>query len=176
MMDRLAERLRRLSVGIAVVGFAGLVVVALLDLADVSLRLLELPRVPGLHDLKEVCYALIVASCFPLGLVEAKHVTVRLVRLVLPQAADRFLETAAAFVTLVFFVVIAAAFGAVALDLTAAGRTTFTLELPMAPWLWAMWVMFLLAVAVQLVVCLQLLTGARGAPGTSATDEPPAFE
>lgn len=160
-------RLERLSVTLAVVGFVGLTVVALLSLIDVTLRSFDLPRMPGLYDIKEVCFAVIVSSCFPLGLIEGNHVTVRILRRVLPRIAGRLLDLLGATVTLVFFALATAAFAAAAADLSDAGRTTFSLELPMAPWLWVIAAMLAVSVLVQAAVVFDLLSGGRrAAPGT----------
>lgn len=169
-MKNLLAKLERVCLGFALVGFAGLTVVALVSLADVVLRTAGLPRVPGLFDIREVCFAVIVASCFPLGLIEGNHVTVRILGKLLGTNAGRLLERIAATLTLAFFGVALVAFWLVADDLARAGRTTFSLELPMAPWLWTIALMLAVCVIVQSVVLLSLFV----APGEAERTRPPA--
>ncbi len=160
------RQLARCCDWLAVAGFGGLVFVAVLSLIDVGLRTASLPRLPGLNDLLEVALALIVASCFPYGLVKGNNVTVRLLSAVLGPRARFAVELVAAMLVWLFFALAVVSFAAVALELTRAGRSTSTLQLPMAPWLWVMLALLAFAWLVQTALLFGRIAGWRrgGAP------------
>ena len=67
-LDRQRDRLDGLTRRVAAIGFTGLVAMAVLTMFDASMRYLGLPRIPGFSDFGEVIYAVVIASCFPAGL------------------------------------------------------------------------------------------------------------
>jgi len=121
----------------AVIGFTGLVFIAFLTLADVILRYLGWVRVPGFNDLGEVAYAVVIASCFPAGLKKGNAVAVRLLGPALNRHIHGWLEAWAATLMLIFFILVAWQFSVMTIDYATAGRTTSTLEWPIAPF-WAL--------------------------------------
>lgn len=143
------SRLLKLCDLLAVSGLAGLLFVAILSMLDVALRTFELPRVYGLDDLRGIALALIVASCFPYGLMLGNNVTVKILRLVLPETIGRWLPLWSACVVLVVFFVINVSLFKAILDMTLSGRTTATLQLSLTPWAWCIQGLFVFALVVQ---------------------------
>jgi TRAP-type C4-dicarboxylate transport system permease small subunit len=117
----------------AVIGFTGVVIIAFMTVVDVCLRYLGVSRIPGLNDLEEVAFAIVIASCFPAGLKKGNAVTVRVLGKILGPRAHSYLDVIGAVFMLLFFSLVAWQFVSFTVDYTAAGRTTSTLEWPVAP-------------------------------------------
>jgi TRAP-type C4-dicarboxylate transport system permease small subunit len=155
----------------AMIGFTALVVIAFLTMADVTLRYLDLPRVPGLKDLNEVAYAIVVASCFPGGLKKGNAVTVRILGKTLGPRAHAALDVLGAAALLLFFLLCGWQFVVRTLLFQDAGRTTSTLEWPTAPVWWLVSLLMAVCVFVQSWVLLECLKAAgRGVPRPTHED------
>ena len=159
MDNMLASLTRR----IAVIGFGGLVVVAVLTLFDASLRHLGLPRIPGFGDTGEVVFAIVIASCFPAGLLREQNIRITLLGdRVLPRWGPWF-ELFAALLTLIVFTSIAVQFVLMTWDLQAAHRVTSTIRMPIAPWWWISTLIMLTTIPVQAWVVARRWGAARQA-------------
>jgi len=145
----------------AIIGFSALVVIAFLTMADVVLRYLNGPRVPGLKDLNEVAYAIVIASCFPGGLKKGNAVTVRILGKALGPRTHAALDVVGAVSLLVFFLLCAWQFVVRTLLFQADGRTTSTLEWPTAPVWWLVSFLMFVCVFVQSWVLVDTLAAAR---------------
>lgn len=117
----------------AIIGFTGLVIIAFMTVVDVFLRYMGLPRIPGLNDIEEVAFAIVIASCFPAGLKKGNAVTVRVLGKILGPKAHSKLDIIGALFMLTFFVLTAWQFIAFTIDYAAANRTTSTLEWSVTP-------------------------------------------
>lgn len=155
-----AQRLDRITQAVALIGFAGLVGVAFLIFYDGGARYLNGPRIHGLKDYGEVIYPLVIASCFPAGLLRQTNVTVRVFGKVGGPRLNAWLEAFAAFVVLVFFVILAWQFVKLTGKYADAGRTTRTIGIPLAPWWWVTTVIMTACVPVQLYVFLSWVRAA----------------
>ncbi|MBT4739729.1 MAG: TRAP transporter small permease [Rhodospirillaceae bacterium] len=149
----------------AVIGFTGLVIIAFMTVVDVCLRYLGISRIPGLNDLEEVAFAIVIASCFPAGLKKGNAVTVRVLGKLLGHKAHSYLDVIGALFMLLFFGLVAWQFVSFTIDYASAGRTTSTLEWPVAP-VWAIVSLIMIAcVGVQVWVLRGTLDAAKaGAP------------
>src|SRR6056297_472937 len=146
---------------LALIGFAGLVVICLVTMYDGLARYLGFPRVYGLRDFGEVIFAVLIACCFPIGLLRNQNIAITFLGTALGPTATRFLNILAAVLTLIGFAIIA-----YALMERSAGlgdRTTRTGYMPVAPWAWAATVVIFCAVIVQVWVVVarfaELATG-----------------
>ena len=158
MLDRAVETM-------AVIGFTGLVIIAFMTLVDVCLRYLGFPRIPGLHDIEEVAFAIVIASCFPAGLKKGNAVTVRILGKLLGQKAHAWLDVIGALFMLTFFVLVAWQFVVFSIDYTANGRTTSTLEWPVFPiWIIASMLMITCVAVQSWVVGASLHAARQGRP------------
>jgi len=128
----------------AIIGFTGLVIIAFMTLIDVTMRYLGFPRIPGLHDIEEVAYAIVIASCFPAGLRKSNAVTVRVLGKLLGPRAHSWLDVIGAFFMLTFFTLLAWQFAVLAVDYSANGRTTSTLEWSVGP-IWTLATLLMIA-------------------------------
>jgi TRAP-type mannitol/chloroaromatic compound transport system permease small subunit len=144
------QALDRLTRWVATVGFTGLVAIGLMTMVDAVSRHLMLPRLPGFGDFGEVFFALVIASCFPAGLLHNQNVAVTFLGDALGARGRALLNFLAAFVTLVVFVLIAYQIVLMTLDYQMSGRVTSTILMPIAPWWWITTAIFITCLPVQL--------------------------
>ena len=136
-LDRLNQRATSVTQRIALLGFTGLVLITLLTFYDGGARYLDLPRVTGFSDFGELLFPIVIASCFPVLLIQQKNLTIRVLGRFVGESATRWGDMAAAFAVLVFFMLLGLRFAQMTLDFYSAGRTTSTIEIPTAPF-WMM--------------------------------------
>jgi TRAP-type C4-dicarboxylate transport system permease small subunit len=153
-------RLERWTGAIAITGFAGLGLVAILTFYDGLARYAGLPRVDGFSDYAQVWYPIVIASCFPALLLRARNVTIRFLGRALGTRATAWLETFGSLLTLIFFALIVWQFVLLTADFQANHRTTPTIEMPLAPWWWVTTALMALTVPVQAYVFASNLAAA----------------
>lgn len=141
--------LDRLTRWVAIVGFCGLVAVSLLTMVDGLSRHVGLPRITGFTDFSQVFFAVIIASCFPIGLLRNQNITITFVGKALGRRGEAVLNAFGALVTFAFFVFVAWQFLVYTIDVTESGRTTRTILMPLAPWWWITSAVILATVPVQ---------------------------
>lgn len=152
---------------LALVGFAGLVTICLITMYDGLARYLGLPRVPGLRDFGEVIFAVLIASCFPIGLLRNQNITITFLGTALGPTGARGLNLFSALATLAGFAAIAWAL--VERSGGLGERTTRTGYMLVAPWAWAATTILVAAVAVQVWVVLARMVEAT--PGETLVDD-----
>ena len=153
-LDRLNQRATTVTQRIALLGFTGLVLIALLTFYDGAARYLDLPRVTGFSDFGELLFPIVIASCFPALLIQQKNLTIRVLGRFAGESVARWGDMAAAFAVLVFFMLLGLRFAQMTLDFYSAGRTTATIEIPTAPFWMMTTSMLLLCIPIQLLVVL----------------------
>lgn len=137
---------------VALIGLIGLLGITLVIVADVILRGLFNRPIEGLEDIAKFTFAIVVASCFPAGLIQGHNVAIRFLGKGLGDKPTTWLETFAAFCTLVFFLLLAWQFAVFTLDEMAHNRYTQTLQLPTPPFWWVVTGIIAITVPIQLVV------------------------
>ena len=153
-LDRLLGRANEATHSIALLGFTGLVLIALLTFYDGAARYLDLPRVSGFSDFGELLFPIVIASCFPALLIQQKNLTIRVLGRLLGDGAARWADVGAAVAVLIFFLLLGTQFVQMTLDFHSAGRTTATIEIPTALfWMIATSILWL-CVPIQLLVVL----------------------
>jgi TRAP-type C4-dicarboxylate transport system permease small subunit len=156
----LRARLERWTEAIALIGFSGLGLIAILTFYDGAARYLDFPRVAGFSDYAQVSYPVVIASCFPALLLRGHNITIRFLGRALGLRATGWLETFGALLTLIFFAVIVWQFILLAADFQANNRTTRTVEMQVAPWWWVTTALMALTIPVQAYVLLSNLSAA----------------
>jgi TRAP-type C4-dicarboxylate transport system permease small subunit len=159
-LDRQERALDRWTSKIVTIGFTGLAVVALLTMFDSMMRWLSLPRISGFSDIGEVIFAVVIATCFPAGLVKGNNVSIRFLGSALGPRVNQWLESFGALATLVFFGLLGWQFIVLTWDLQINSRVTQTLEYPVAPWWWITTAIILLCIPVQVWVVFDRVSGA----------------
>lgn len=173
-MQNLSGQRRWLEKGtdtLALIGFAGLVVICLVTMYDGLARYLGFPRVYGLRDFGEVIFAVLIACCFPIGLLRNQNIAITFLGQGLGkrfgQGPTRWLNLFAAILTLVAFVMITSAL----IDRAAGlgNRTTRTGVMIVAPWVWATTIILCLAVVIQVWVTVARIAELK--PGVEIIDD-----
>jgi TRAP-type C4-dicarboxylate transport system permease small subunit len=150
---------------VALLGFAGLVAVALLTFYDGAARWVGAPRISGFSDYGELFYPLVIASCFPAVLMRQSNITVTLLGRALGPRGNAWLEALAAWTVLAFFAVLVWQFAALTAGYAAGGRTTRTISMPLAPFWVGTTAVMALCVPVQAYVAWAWTRAAlRGGP------------
>ena len=153
-LDRLDHRAIIATHRIALVGFTGLVMIALLTFYDGAARYLDLPRISGFADVGELLFPIIIASCFPALLIRQKNLTIRVLGRVAGDGTARWADLATAVAVFTFFTLLGLQFVQMTLEFHAARRTTATIEIPTAVfWMIATSILWL-CVPIQLLVVL----------------------
>lgn len=147
-----ARRIDSIVRSVALVGFCGLVVMALLITWDGLGRYVGAPRISGFSDYGEVIFPLVIASCFPAGLLRQTNITIRVFGTVGGFRVNAALELFGAVVTLAFFGLLVWQFVHLAGQYTTGGRTTRTIGLPLAPYWYGTVAIMALCVPVQAYV------------------------
>ncbi|MEQ9812794.1 MAG: TRAP transporter small permease subunit [Azospirillaceae bacterium] len=153
--------LDRMTRWVAIVGFCALVAVSVLTMVDGTSRYIGLPRITGFTDMGQVFFAVIIACCFPIGLLRNQNVTITFVGKALGRRGNAVLNFFGALITFAFFVFVAYQFFVYTIDVTETGRTTRTILMPVAPWWWVTSAIILTTVPVQLWVLLARLAEIR---------------
>ena len=140
---------------IALVGAVGILLLASAVVVDVIVRVLFNSPILGVDDLAKLILALIVSSFFPVCLVGGHFVTIRFLGKFLGAKGGSWLEVAGGLGTLFVFCLLAWQFFRFTLfDVTLTGLGTVVLELPQAPWWWAVTVIIIACVPVQFIVLI----------------------
>lgn len=160
-LERLESRGKSAARLCAFCGMLGLVAFILMTNVDVLMRWLFNSPINGVADVGPLIVAVVVASFFPFALAERYHVSIEFLGNLLGARAHAWLETLAALVSLVFFVLLAWQIILYTIDLNALGQTTWVVQIPAAPW-WAVVSFFLvLCAAVQLNIFLAQFSRAK---------------
>ncbi len=165
-MQHVAMAMTRLSAGLAGLSVAGLLGLAMLTTADVSLRFLFGSPIRGLTDITALTAALLLSGCLPYVVTSQANITVRLVGRSLGPIAFRALEVFGALVIALAFAVMAWQGTAFALDTLQSGDVMPTLR--WAVWPWWFGVALMLWVTAVTAIVIVLPTANRG----RAPDDP----
>jgi TRAP-type C4-dicarboxylate transport system permease small subunit len=131
-----------------------LVALALMTVADVLMRWLFNAPIDGVADVGPLVIAVAVAATFPFAAARRCHVALGFFGSLLGPRARAWLDTFAAVVTTVFFVLFAWQFVLHAIKLAERGQTTWILGLPVAPW-WSVVAFFMVLCAGLQVLVLR---------------------
>lgn len=158
--NNMALRLDKITQAIALLGFFGLVALALLTFYDGTARSMNAPRLSGFSDYSEIIYPIVIASCFPASLLRQSNISVHLFSSIASQRVNSWIEVFAAFITLVFFVILGWQFIEMTIYYANAGRTSYTIEIPLAPWWWLTTAIMLMCSLIQFYVFASWLKAA----------------
>jgi tripartite ATP-independent transporter DctM subunit len=151
-----AERLERscvtLTRPIAFVGVLGMLIAAGVTVVDVLMRWLASTAITALNEITAMVFAVAVAACMPAGLAGGVNLRIDLLSRWITGRVAAWLDALGALMLLIFFLILAWRIGVFADTLMNQGRTTVILQLPQAPFMYA--VSFLLGIGtlVQAVV------------------------
>lgn len=162
-MDALDRFVRRATLWLALLGFAGLLLLAVMTSLDALLRSAFSAPLHGVNDVSAVVMAVVIASCIPANLAQRRNIAVEVLGGVAGPRTHRILTLFAGLVVLAFFGVMAWKFIPYAEGMYLSGRRTWVLAWPVWPW-WAAAALFLVfAAAVQALNVLQDVIALKGA-------------
>jgi TRAP-type C4-dicarboxylate transport system permease small subunit len=157
MSERLETRVTIVARWLAVIGVLGLLGITVLTVADVLMRWLLNHSIDGVTEINKLLITVVVATFFPLSLLNHSHVAIRFVGSVLGQYGRATLEVLAAITTLTFFSVLEWQLVLYTRDLASSGETTWVLGWPVAPWWMTATTILLFCVPVQALLLLHIL-------------------
>lgn len=128
---------------LALIGLIGMVVVALVIIADVLLRWLFNSPVDGVAEVSRLIVAVAIASFFPMALADRHHISIEFLGAWLGPRAQVWLDLLAHVVTSFFFLVLGWQFILYTLEINESGETTWLLGWQVTPW-WAVATLFML--------------------------------
>lgn len=166
-MQRIERQMLFVTRAAAILGVFFLLVVAALSVVDILVREWTGRPVRGAGDLARLLTIIIIAACFPAGLLERRQIKVTLLGSILPPWANRVIETMAALLTCLMFAFIAYFVTLHAQRVSMTAEYTMVLRWPVAPWWWAASLCFWACIPAQLFV---VLAEAMGHPATPAED------
>lgn len=154
---------------LALVGFGGLLVLAVLTTLDVLLRWAFAYPIHGVNDVSSVVMAVVIASCIPSNLVNKQSISVEVLGNFFGPRGRRAITAFASLCTTIFIVLMAWQFIPYAADLYENGQRTWVLAWPVWPWWFFAAGAIVVAAVVQIVVFLSdvgsvLRGSARPAP------------
>jgi TRAP-type C4-dicarboxylate transport system permease small subunit len=179
MLASLEYLSRQFSKWLAMLGLIGLVVLAMLTIADVMMRWLFSDPLDGISDLYRLLVALVVASFFPSAFAERGHISINFLSAILPRAGRKAVAVLASIVTLAFTGVIGWQFILYCMEVYEAGETTWLLGISVTPWWMGVTALLLLSIPVQLMVLLADLASddaVSSGHGGEIVDSKPAAE
>lgn len=141
-----------LARALALVGFTGLLILALMTTLDVLLRWLFKAPLQGVNDVSSVVMAVVIAACIPANLAMKQNIRVEVFGALGGRFVHKLLEAFSSILTLVFILLIAWQFVPYAASLKAGGDRTWVLGWPVWPWWSVAAVMMWLAAFVQTMV------------------------
>lgn len=165
------SRLDRITQIVATIGFTGLVLIAILTFYDGAARYLNLPRISGFSDYGKLFYPIIIATCFPAGLLRGTNITIRFAGKLAGRRGGAWIESFGALVTLCFFALLVWQFVLLTLDYQANSRVTGTVLLPLAPWWWITTAIMALCIPAQAYVFVSTLISAITGRGIQTRDQ-----
>lgn len=173
-MSSFLNHLESLAIGIskpaALIGVLGLLMIAVITIATVVARsVFNAPLVWG-HDVASLIIIVVVATCFPTGVMQRKHVAIEFLGAALGPRGERVLNTFAALITTIAMVVIAWQVTKLAGQEAAMRGSTIVARIPTAPVWWLAAGIVWLSVPMQLLVTFQAAVG-RNAANQSAGGE-----
>jgi TRAP-type C4-dicarboxylate transport system permease small subunit len=137
---------------LSIVGLAALLGVAVMTIADGTLRWLVNWPIVGVRDAGALAVAVAVSCCIPVGLMERSNITIRCVEPLFGARAAAVFEASAALIIAVLMALIAWQFTVHAGNLYRAGETTWILKIRTAPFWYGVAAILWCAFLVQTIV------------------------
>ncbi|WP_298493305.1 TRAP transporter small permease [uncultured Maritimibacter sp.] len=132
---------------LALVGFAGLLALAIMMTADALLRTFFSAPLHGVNDVSAVVMAVVIASCIPANLADRKNITVEVLGTMLGMRVNKLLTLFASLVVFAVILLMAVQFIPFVEGMYTSGRRTWVLAWPIWPW-WSVATVFLYYAAI----------------------------
>ena len=152
MLDRLEAWLREAAQFVAAVCVTGMLTVAGITMLDVLLRWLARSPITALNEIVELIFAVAIAACIPAGLANGVNLKVDMLSRWMSARVKAWLNATGSAALLLFFVVLAWQIGLYAGDMLREGRGTVILDVPQAPFIYAVCGLIAFGCVVQIVI------------------------
>lgn len=163
-VDRLYELAKQISKPTAIIGVLGLLMIALITIVSVTARaVFSYPIIWG-HDIASLIIIIVVATCFPTGVMLRKHVAIEFLGAGLgPKWAQR-LDTLGAAVTTIALGFVAWQMSVLAGQEVAYNTSTIVVRIPTGPVWWIAAIIVWISVPMQAIVTLHIASGKHRTP------------
>ncbi len=169
-IDRLQTLGEQISKPTAIIGVLGLLMIALVTIATVVARaVFNYPIIWG-HDFATLVIIIVVATCFPTGVMLRKHVAIEFLGNALGGKWSRRLDFFGALVTSAALSVLAWRMTVIAQEETAYNTSTIVAQIPTGPVWWLAAILVWASVPLQFIVTLHIIAGSR--PDAAKEDHP----
>jgi TRAP-type C4-dicarboxylate transport system permease small subunit len=118
---------------VALIGFVALILEAFIVTSDGLLRAFANKPIRGLGELVDVSTAILIATCFPIGIAQRRNVRITMLLEVLSPAAQKVLDVIADIVLLAFVTIVAVELIAHAIEATRLRESTLVHQIPKGP-------------------------------------------
>jgi TRAP-type C4-dicarboxylate transport system permease small subunit len=162
---------------VAIIGFASLMIGAGIVTADGLLRAFANKPIRGLGEIIDVSTAIVIATCFPIGLSQRQNIRIELIKGATGPRVNRLLDLLADLALFIFVSVVAVELIAYTAEVIRLNERSVVLNIPGGPfWIAASAIMVLSipAQAVALAITFLRWTAGKDAPphGSVRTDGP----
>ncbi len=137
---------------IALIAVAGMLILSLLTIVDVSLRYFFDLGITGLNEASELLMAAIIAACFPAGLATRNNISIDFLRRVVGPRLEPVMEAIGGLMILAFIILLTFRFVDHTERLAARHEITLVTGIPVAPFWWFVTGVLALCAVVQAVV------------------------
>jgi tripartite ATP-independent transporter DctM subunit len=150
---------------IAVVAVVGMLALSLLTMVDIGLRYFFNSPITGLDEATQLIMAVIVSASLPIGIATRNHVTIDFFRRPIGPRWEARLEALGGALVLGMMSVLALRFGAYADRMMVRHETSAIVQLPLAPFWWAVTALIGVCALLQAVVLLNQIAKAMSTAG-----------
>ncbi|MCW1935043.1 TRAP transporter small permease [Pararhodobacter zhoushanensis] len=158
-MQRIERHFLFLTRAAAILGVFFLLLVAGLSVVDILVREATGRPIRGAADIASLLTIIIIAACFPAGLLERRQIKVTFLGAMMPPMVNRALEVFGALMTALMFLAIAYYVTLHAQRVSASAEYSMVLNMPIAPWWWVATACFWLCVPAQFFVTVAEILG-----------------
>ncbi len=151
VIDRLEGWADAISRGLAFLAAAALLIVALMVGAEIALRSIADISLVGVADIAGLTVAVAVSAAFPVATTRGTHLVIELLREKFGVRARSGLAYLGGWMLAIALGLLTWRIGVTALDFGARGSTTQVIDLPIAPFLWAVTVFMGMAAGFQVL-------------------------
>ena len=163
------KSVRKTSEIIALVGLSCLLIQAIMIVLDVLLRLILNSPIFGIEDINQLLITIILASFFPILLIDSKNITIDFLGQLLGTKIKVWLDVIGQLITLLLFILVVWQLAIFAIE--GKKKHTLILQIPIAPFWWRTTGLMAFCIPAQLVVTtLKMHQAIHPHSGISATE------
>ena len=167
-LDELIKRGARI---IALIGFAGMLLLSVVIVLEVGSRTLLNFPVLGVFDFTYLGMGISIASCLPLVFIERRNISVRIIGKFTNPRVNAFFDGFGNLVALFIYSLMVWQLWLYVKDLAAVKETTIIAQIPVTPWIAFMILLLALCIPVQALCFLRDVTFAFKSKGQKNTEE-----